>query len=131
LQISCYAQRLSDKPGEYYFFFEVTEANCPKSNSSLESLLNKMEVELKDVLQVDLTPQDACSITPWLLTTQWHEHVERYDTAELKALVALPKEELPGLRELVLAYMERATELISATSLITLQCLNTPDPEKG
>jgi hypothetical protein len=66
------------------------------------------------------------------MSTKWHLHVEGLDTSELLRLIAIPDEkEFPGLKKLVLEYMQQATDLIPSTMELSLQRLNTPDPMKG
>jgi Protein of unknown function (DUF3505). len=74
---------------------------------------------------------NARQVTPWLLTTRWHEHVAGYETGELKALVAHPKRtEFPRLLEAIKHLFEGAICLIDETPELVLQRLNTPDPDK-
>jgi hypothetical protein len=76
---------------------------------------------------------NARMISPWLMRTMWHEHLEphRVHEAELRTLVAMPKDdELPWLHELVYQYFSSATGLIDDTDELVLQILNSADPEK-
>jgi hypothetical protein len=85
----------------------------------------------KDMEHVYVPPEDARQITPWLQKTGWHLHVAPFDIGELRSLAALPKgDEFPGLSAAVLSYFQAATDLIRSTDLLTLQYLNTEDPEK-
>jgi hypothetical protein len=74
---------------------------------------------------------DKRSVSPWLLTTKWHEHVHGYDVKELYDLVAFPsKTEFPGLVSTVQEYFSDATEEMQTLQELTLQMLNTADPAK-
>lgn len=93
-------------------------------------MLEDLQVNARSLLQVDLMPSNARSISPWLLSTRWHEHVHGYDTNELLKLISIPKDDFPGLKALVKRYMEQATDLIKSTAELCLQHLNTADPDK-
>jgi hypothetical protein len=89
--------------------------------------------ELEPTLQVVQTPLDGRMVSPWLLTTRWHEHMAGKDIQQLCSLVALPKNEdafIPGLRDAVEAYYEEAITLLDKTGELVLQRLNSPDPTK-
>ncbi|KAI6041173.1 hypothetical protein EDC04DRAFT_2893388 [Pisolithus marmoratus] len=99
----------------------------PRPMSLVDSLLK----ELEPTLQVVQTPLDGCRVSPWLLTTQWHEHMAGKDIKQLCSLVALPKNndgDIPGLRDAVEAYYEEALSLLDKTGELVLQRLNSPDP---
>jgi Orsellinic acid/F9775 biosynthesis cluster protein D len=70
-------------------------------------------------------------ISPWLMRTRWHLHVQGYDIDKLCALVAVPvDDEFPGLQKHLLQYLESATDLLDYTDELVLQKINTADPEK-
>jgi len=74
---------------------------------------------------------DQRSISPWLLSTHWHEHVYGYNVKELCDLVSSPnKKEFPGLQDIVHGYFSEATQDIHTLQELTLQILNTNDPAK-
>lgn len=126
----CDAQSLPEKTGLDSGFFQVILPN-KVNNSTIAEMVAKLQGEMSGLLQVNVTAQNARNISPWLLTTRWHEHVEGQDRTELLQLVAIPKEdEFPGLKDLVLQYMKQATDLIGFTGELALQRLNTPDPAK-
>ncbi|KAI5980650.1 hypothetical protein EDC04DRAFT_2522496, partial [Pisolithus marmoratus] len=90
--------------------------------------------ELEPTLQVIQTPLDGRMVSPWLLTTRWHEHMAGKDIKKLCSLVALPKNndgDIPGLRDAVEAYYEEALSLLDRTGELVLQRLNSPDPMKS
>jgi hypothetical protein len=128
----CQLQRLSNHPGEASKFFEVAVTEHQPPIRSVGDLVDNLQAEVSQVLTVNVMALNARSISPWLLTTRWHEHIHGYDTQELLGLIVLPKEsEFPGLKSLLLRYMVEATRLIGVTSELALQRLNTPDPFKG
>lgn len=74
---------------------------------------------------------DQRCISPWLLTTKWHEHVKGFDVKELCNLIAFPtKAEYPGLSTAVQEYFAEATAQMDSLQELTLQILNTADPVK-
>ncbi|KAI6043294.1 hypothetical protein EDC04DRAFT_2510853, partial [Pisolithus marmoratus] len=90
--------------------------------------------ELEPTLQVIQTPLDGRMVSPWLLTTRWHEQVAGMDIKQLCSLVALPKNDdgdIPGLKDVVEAYYEEAIPLLDRTGELVLQRLNSPDPIKS
>lgn len=101
--------------------------------SSDEMLVANLRAEtdkaFKDVLKT--SDLNARAVTPWLLSTKWHLHIDGHDPAELMALVKpLTKREEFRLVDLVHQYFQKATDLIDHTDELTLQHLNTPDPTK-
>jgi hypothetical protein len=74
---------------------------------------------------------NARQISPWLLTTRWHEHIAGHDPIELKELVTVPKKhEFPGLHDAVKYLFKVALDMIDNCPELVLQRLNTPDPAK-
>jgi hypothetical protein len=76
---------------------------------------------------------NARMISPWLMRTGWHQHLEPYRAheTELRSLVAMPKDdELLWLHKRVYEYFLMATGLIEDTDELVLQTLNSTDPEK-
>jgi len=99
----------------------------------MEEAIDDLWFQMDSVMQDSASPADKNprQVSPWLLTTHWHEHFNGYDTGELLDLIALPKEgEFPGLRALVEKYVEQAIKLIAHTAELALQRLNSPDPVK-
>jgi hypothetical protein len=67
---------------------------------------------------------DQRSISPWLLSTHWHEHVYGYNAKELCDLVSSPnKKEFPGLQDIVHNYFSEATQDLCTLQELTLQIL--------
>jgi hypothetical protein len=95
----------------------------------LDQLRKQMVTVLEDPHQPTTT--DHRSISPWLLTTRWHQHIEGYQINELINLIAFPNQnEFPGLKTVVIRYFQDATNLLTSLSELTLQILNSEDPIK-
>jgi hypothetical protein len=112
------------------FFQVIPRQAAPPNPDDLEA-----ERLWKAVKEADKQDQqrdiNARQVTPFLLTTRWHEHVQGYNTAELVALVTHPKrEEFPGLLHAAKHLFEGATQLIDETPELILQILNSADPDK-
>jgi hypothetical protein len=74
---------------------------------------------------------NARQVSPWLLTTRWHEHIAGYDPGELKQLVAVPKkDEFPGLHDAIQYLFQVGLDMVNSSPELVLQRLNTPDPAK-
>jgi hypothetical protein len=92
-----------------------------------------MRQEMAEVIRVEQVPQDKRMVSPWLLTTKWHEHVASHDVMTLRRLVGIPKADDPTLANLADAvdqYFESALVLLDTTDELILQRLNSPDPSK-
>jgi hypothetical protein len=110
--------------------FEV-KAPPPASIGPLAAMIAKLEAETDSLVEGEASSPNSRMISPWMLTTRWHEHIQGFEVAELKSLIALPKEPaLQGLHALMRRYMEKATDLLQSTSELALQRLNTADPAK-
>jgi hypothetical protein len=108
---------------------DSTECIAQSSDMLLDQLQEQMATVLEDPHQPTTT--DHRSISPWLLTTRWHEHINGYHIKELIDLIAFPKEaEFPRLKEVVIGYFQEATDLLPSLSELTQQILNSEDPLK-
>jgi hypothetical protein len=111
-------------------FFSVTPWNKPDvmpDDIYLKNLKSWMS-EDDDICPSDL---NAHQISPWLLSTRWHEHVEGLEVEELRKLVATPKKtEFPGLQEGLQYLTIYCLGAMESTPELILQRLNTPDPMK-
>lgn len=95
----------------------------------VEQLRAETDKNFADILES--SDLNARAVTPWLISTKWHLHVEGHDPAELMALVKpLTKRENLRLVDLVNKYFRDACNLIDQTDELTLQYLNTPDSAK-
>lgn len=127
---SCYMQRFTNRPGPSSTFFEVQEPS-PREATLPSAIKTSLRNEMSKITMVSVTPRNSRRISPWLLSTGWYDHIQDYETAELLSLVTVPKDaEFNGLKQLVLLYFKKATELIKSTGELPLQMLNTPYPLK-
>ncbi|KAG2063370.1 hypothetical protein BDR04DRAFT_1123305 [Suillus decipiens] len=98
-----------------------------------QEVIDKMRKEMADVIRVEQVPREKRMVSPWLLTTKWHEHVAGHDVATLRKLVEFPKADdptMPNIAHGVEAYFESALRLLEVTDELILQRLNSPDPLK-
>ncbi|KZT18427.1 hypothetical protein NEOLEDRAFT_1152627 [Neolentinus lepideus HHB14362 ss-1] len=127
---ACKAQRLTTGAGSSSIYCKV-EKPISSPDTPWEQMITTAQMEMAGTEVAEDRDINARMVSPWLLTTRWHEHVQGYNISELCHLISTPrKDEYPDLPHLVLAYMERATNLINHTDELVLQVLNTPDPAK-
>jgi hypothetical protein len=128
--LSCHMQQLSARPGQSRQYFEVIPPKTVEA-AALDTMIKDLCAKAEATLKVDMSSINARSVSPWLLITNWHTHILPYNTEELWRLIAVPKEtEFPGLKTLIMTYMQEATKKIAYTGELTLQHLNTPNPDK-
>jgi hypothetical protein len=127
-------QRLSSLPDSKKYFSVLlaqAQAQVPAGlNVEVQDLRHKC-----DAAYTSFGPSDNenRTVSPWLLTTRWHEHVAKYDSQKLRQLVEFPNQNEAGLARLekgVFAVMTRGMNLIVKTPVLVLQELNSPDPVK-
>ncbi|KAG2365348.1 hypothetical protein BDR07DRAFT_1277326, partial [Suillus spraguei] len=101
--------------------------------TSVDRIVADVLDKIAEELVVPQMPQDDRMISPWLLTTRWHEYMGTYPTEELRLMVAMPQDRdgLQKLKYSVEVYFENALALIPNTDELTLQKLNSPDPVNG
>ncbi|KAI6025416.1 hypothetical protein EDC04DRAFT_2606298 [Pisolithus marmoratus] len=137
---SCKAQRIKPEgAGTVRQLWEVTTQARAGEDSRERALADKLLGELEEQLKTVRVPKDDRLVSPWLLTTCWHEWARwlRKPTEELRAMVALPRPSLPEeehyktLVETIELYFEEAVTMIDSTDELVLQRLNSPDPVKG
>ncbi|CAA7268913.1 unnamed protein product [Cyclocybe aegerita] len=126
------AQQLNK--GNNSALFEVFPRSPPPQLNSNESIIKRLREE-RDAAVYGYRPPnlDARVVSPWLLATQWHEHVQEFDIEELRELVAgVPRtrDHLSNLRPALLLFFHSAWDLIPTIDLLVLQRLNTNDPVK-
>jgi len=130
---SCKMQQLNK--GANKQFWRVAEDEEPPFIH--QEAIDGMRREMAEAIRIEQISGDAPdkrTVSPWLLTTKWHEHVAGHDTATLRKLVEIPKfndADMPHLRDAVEGYFREALKLIDVTDELVLQRLNTPDPVKG
>ncbi|KAG2741286.1 hypothetical protein P692DRAFT_20751438, partial [Suillus brevipes Sb2] len=131
---ACKAQQLrSGGPGTHQMLWEVEGRIEGEVQARTKELIGAIMKEMETVLRVVEAPEDKREVSPWLLTTGWHEHLAGQKAEDLMDLAALPKKDdelMPFLKESVQAYYESALALVSTTDEVTLQRLNSPDPGK-
>ena len=114
-------------------FFRVEPWNKPEAMPD-DIYLKNIEESLEDDRRGEgggTGEVNARQVSPWLLTTRWHEHFAGYDARELKQLVATPKkDEFPGLHNAVKELFGVGLTTIDSCPELVLQRLNTPDPAK-
>jgi len=125
------AQRLDN--GSNKQLFTVIPTLQATTMSSAEEMISELRRNRNATISAYLpTTVDDRAVSPWLLSTHWHEHVRPYKTEELMDLVALPKHEgdLDQLNSAVLDVMNLACDVMDVTDDLILQRLNTNDPVK-
>ena len=98
-----------------------------------QDIIDRLRKEMAEVTRVEEVAQENRMISPWLMTTKWHEHVAGHDISMLRKLVEIPKAddpEMPHLQEAVEEYFIHAQTLLKVTDELILQRLNSPDPIK-
>ena len=125
-----YYQQLRSGRNRNLFRIKPQLRNMISSNEKIVEML-RVETDKAFTEAIGIKELNARSVTPWLLSTKWHLHVNGYDPAELMALVKpLTKRENYKLVDLVYKYFRDAADLIDHTEELILQHLHTPDPAK-
>ncbi|KAI6016201.1 hypothetical protein EDC04DRAFT_2608529 [Pisolithus marmoratus] len=137
---SCKAQHIKPEgAGTVHQLWEVTTQARAGEDSRERALADKLLGELEEQLKTVQVPKDNWLVSPWLLTTHWHEWAWRLrkPTEELCAMVTPPRPSLPKeehyktLVETIKLYFEEAVPMINSMDELVLQWLNSPDPTKG
>jgi hypothetical protein len=72
---ACKAQHFRNGgPDAHQIFWEVKNHVEPEACVK-ETLIRAIMKDMESVLQVVEAPQDKRTVSPWLLTTRWHEHL--------------------------------------------------------
>lgn len=125
------AQRFSAMPGsKTYFEVILPEEQNDDFQLNLSGLRNECDNLFDDFKQTEFDPR---SVSPWLLSTHWHEHVSQYEWQQLRGLVQLPDKsdgDLEKIKPTVDAMMSQAMTLIEVSPVLSLQKLLSPDPVK-
>jgi hypothetical protein len=98
-----------------------------------QEVIDRMRKEMAEVTTVEQVARESRMVSPWLMTTKWHEHVAGHNISMLRKLVEIPKvdnAEMPGLQYAVEEYFRHAQTLFEVTDELILQRLNSPDPIK-
>lgn len=125
-------QRLSKMPGHGKSYFEVVLPGDQDEDPDLDlrGLRKECDELYDDFKQTEFDPR---SVSPWLLSTRWHEHVAKYDWQLLRALVQLPGNtdgDLQYIKATVNVLLDQAMNLIANTPVLALQKLVSSDPVK-
>ncbi|KAG2063234.1 hypothetical protein BDR04DRAFT_1123399, partial [Suillus decipiens] len=130
---ACRAQRFQSGGGQpgHQLLWEVDDSHI-HSTTSVDKIVADVLDKIAEELVVPQIPQDDRMISPWLLTTRWHESMGTHPTEELRQMVAMPQDRdgMQRLKYSVEVYFENALALIPTTDELTLQRLNSPDPVK-
>jgi hypothetical protein len=70
-------------------------ADTKKMSCDYQEVIDRMRKEMEEVTRVVQVPQDKRMVSPWLLTTKWHEHITGPDVMNLRDLVGIPKADDP------------------------------------
>lgn len=105
------------------------------ASNKMTNIFQTLREEINRGLPEESTSLDERTISPWLRTTKWHEHVARYQVKSLHKLVEMPGREdndphAPGIKRAVKDYFNEALMLLEQTDELMLQRLNSPDPAK-
>lgn len=128
---SIYMQRFSKGPGNDKAWFVVRRRYEDAFHSfagELEGLLARAE-EITPVAAEKLDPR---LVGPWLLSTGWHLHIDKFKKEDLLRLIAHPKtdERWGNLAKGLESYSDACLGLMSTTSHLALRRLNTSEPLK-
>ena len=129
-----FAQQLNK--GANKKLFEVIPSPTPTTSFSLSSpqdIIQHLRSERNDLIEKYHPKEiDARAVSPWLLSTGWHIHIQPYNTEELCKLIAVPKNEgrLDRLGNAVQSLLSHAYDIMTVTSTLVLQKINTSDPVK-
>lgn len=124
-------QRFSSTKGSARSFFRVIPQQNLEPLSTISTIAKSIRASMAPLISIEHVPANARVISPWLLTTKWHEHVAGHSASHLCALASPPSlSEFPGLSNAVNLYLAKALDLLPSTPELVLQILNSPDPSK-
>lgn len=119
-------QQLNRSTSNTWFRVSTIEYHTPRTQT------DEMVAQIESAVQATIPAStDVRNVTPWLRITRWHEYTKDYVKSDLRKMVAYPNfGELLHLKTAVQQFWEKASNLIDSTSLLVLERLNTPHPEK-
>ena len=132
----CKAQQLKSKgPGTHKTLWEVENIQSDiDQERNIAAMVQSIIKEIEPKFQVHPVPQDNRVISPWLLTTKWHNHISGHDITFLQNLVYISKDKdnrsKPQFKQGLEVYFKESLDLLETTSKLTLQTLNSPDSSK-
>jgi Orsellinic acid/F9775 biosynthesis cluster protein D len=98
---------------------------------SEKSILSSLETELENSQRKFVGEEDVRNISPWLRATKWDQYLKGADMSALRELAhGSTSVDFPALKKSVMHLFESCQMLIGETSILSLQKLNSPDPQK-
>jgi bloom syndrome protein len=134
LEASVLAQVLN--PGVTKKLFRVGSevSTITTSSDSPSSILDEIKQFSWQSYAAPADVPNARLVSPWLMRTGWHVHVQGHSVEDLHALVTrVDREATPlinALHSAIHQYFEKATDLLEATDELVLQKINTSDSDK-
>lgn len=111
--------------------FRVHPKAIPEPVTPLEAVMEAMREEITLLAKPSESTVNARAISPWLLASGFHLHVETFNKTELMALVAGGLDtKTAKIRKVVRKYYFKAADLLPVTPELVKQMLNSPDPPK-
>ena len=130
---TCKMQQLNNG-GRNRRLWRVLEHSIPDQPAitSTDTIVQELRNDIAKVIPDSQFPKDNRLISPWLLTTRWHEHVTGYNVAFLHSLVSIKniKQCIPAISAATLNYFNEVIGILPATDELVLKKLNSPDPQK-
>ncbi|KAF8888727.1 hypothetical protein CPB84DRAFT_1849547 [Gymnopilus junonius] len=124
-----WAQQINSSNHSTYFkVLPPVESSPP---TSFDFMIEDFKAKRKEMLaKFNMSSVDPRQLSPWLMATRWHLHVDPFSQQHLMDLVALPRQEqepnLFILIEVVHAYTQTADKAIDSLPLLALQRINSP-----
>jgi Protein of unknown function (DUF3505). len=126
-------QQLNQGSGTACCYFQIKQRNTPEITTD-DATVSQLSGEIHFLDEQDEEQAEeinAWMVSPWLLSTKWHEHVSGYNVAELKAQVTPPKpDEFPDLTNCIMHLLLDGEEIIDEVPELVLQRLNSPYPDQ-
>jgi len=124
-----FAQQLNKGP--YKTLFEVLVPSAHQDPSTSSTVINHLQISCDNLVpQYFSKTLDARALSSWIKYTNWHIHVEPYQTSELIALVAMPQKNetyLAKLEDAVTAIYDAGYGFIGDCNIIVLQKIKSDD----
>ncbi|KAF7967200.1 hypothetical protein HWV62_35150 [Athelia sp. TMB] len=108
--------------------FRVHNRVVSTSTEPLYALMQDLRRQVDTATKIRESDLNRRMVSPWLLASEWHIHVEGHNKEDLIALVEGRREEDKDLRDWVRRYFDAASDLIPQTDRLVKQKLNSPKP---
>lgn len=108
--------------------FRVHNRVVSTSTEPLYALMQDLRRQVDTATKIRESDLNRRMVSPWLLASEWHIHVEGHNKENLIALVEGRREEDKDLRDWVRRYFDAASDLIPQTDRLVKQKLNSPKP---